>query len=341
MIDVSVVVPVYNVEKYLEESLQTILEQSHRNIEIILVNDGSTDKSGEICDTYAKKDERIKVIHQSNTGVGLARNAGMAAANGKYIYFSDSDDWLYPDLIKDNWELAEKNNAELVIFGYDLQYRDVDGNLRNGKSSNIPKLSGCYRYDTIGEDFSECIFYSLTVWTRLYRLDWLRENQLIFSNQKVSEDTLFNLEAFACPLKNVVFNQKVYYCHARRLGSAERYHPELVTYQYRTIRAVEKLGDAKGLEKLQKDKFLNVFYFRMLSTITGNLSDVSCDLTVNEKMNVLKPVLRDPRVKKAISDLTVKDCNSSGAKTKLALMKIGCYRAVLLLGALKKKAKHG
>ena len=91
---ISIIVPVYNVEKYLNECIDSIIAQTYSNIEIILVNDGSTDASGKICDEYAEKDGRIKVIHQVNAGLSAARNAGMAVATGEYLYFVDSDDYV-------------------------------------------------------------------------------------------------------------------------------------------------------------------------------------------------------------------------------------------------------
>lgn len=115
---ISVVVPVYNVEKYLERCVKSIIEQTYMNLEIILVDDGSTDESGTICDRNAARDNRIKVIHQFNGGLSDARNKGISVASGKYICFVDSDDWLNKDAISRMHYLAYTSDADIVDFGY-------------------------------------------------------------------------------------------------------------------------------------------------------------------------------------------------------------------------------
>ena len=113
---ISVIIPVYNVEKYLRECIDSVLNQSYQNLEIILVDDGSTDSSGEICDEYEKQDIRIRVIHQKNQGLSGARNTGFQNANGEYVYFLDSDDWIVPEAIKCLVKRAEEESADVVFF---------------------------------------------------------------------------------------------------------------------------------------------------------------------------------------------------------------------------------
>lgn len=119
---ISVVLPIYNVEHYLNTSIESVVNQSYRNLEIILVDDGSTDSSPEICENWKNKDSRIKVIHKQNAGLGYARNTGIENATGEYICFFDSDDFIDADTIKISFETANKYNADIVLFGY----RSVD-----------------------------------------------------------------------------------------------------------------------------------------------------------------------------------------------------------------------
>ena len=114
---ISVIVPVYNVEPYIRKCVESILAQTHANLELILVDDGSPDNSGAICEEYAQKDPRVIVIHQENTGQAGARNRGIALAKGEYIGFVDSDDWIAPDMYQTMLESAERNNCDLVICG--------------------------------------------------------------------------------------------------------------------------------------------------------------------------------------------------------------------------------
>lgn len=124
---VSVIVPVYNVVNTLEKCVESILCQTYKNVEIVLVDDGSTDGSGSLCDKYQETYSNIIVIHKENEGLGPTRNRGVAEANGEYIYHCDSDDWLEPDLIESCVKMIELYNAEMVLFGYNIFTKDSDG----------------------------------------------------------------------------------------------------------------------------------------------------------------------------------------------------------------------
>lgn len=115
---VTVVVPVFNVEKYLHQCIESLLNQTYRNLEIILVDDGSTDNSGAICDKYRQKDQRIKVIHKCNQGLGFARNSGMKETTSDYITFMDSDDYADEDMIEELMRPIIDENADTVIGGF-------------------------------------------------------------------------------------------------------------------------------------------------------------------------------------------------------------------------------
>ncbi len=112
---ISIIIPVYNVEKYLRECLDSVLAQTYKNLEVILIDDGSPDSCGKICDEYAAKDNRIKVIHQTNQGVSAARNVGLDAARGEYIGFVDSDDYIQPDMYEYLYQLISKDNADIAM----------------------------------------------------------------------------------------------------------------------------------------------------------------------------------------------------------------------------------
>lgn len=131
---VSIIIPIYNAEKYLKKCIQSILEQTYSNIEVILVNDGSTDKSRDICDEYARQESRIHVIHQDNSGVSAARKNGLKKSMGNYIAFIDSDDWVEDTFVEKMYNVALEKNADMVACGYFEEYMDyvkIEGN-RNG-----------------------------------------------------------------------------------------------------------------------------------------------------------------------------------------------------------------
>ena len=146
---VTVVVPVYNVEKYLSRCIDSIVNQTYRNLEIILVDDGSPDKCPELCDEWAQKDSRIRVIHKKNQGLGMARNTGIENATGGYICFFDSDDWVDNDLIEKALYTAETENADLVCYGF---YKN--DSLGNVVSRQIPSASlVCFKDSDVQDVF--------------------------------------------------------------------------------------------------------------------------------------------------------------------------------------------
>jgi glycosyltransferase involved in cell wall biosynthesis len=113
---ISIIIPVYKVEKYLEQCMNSVFNQTYRNIEIILIDDGSPDRCGLMCDEYAVKDSRVKVVHKTNGGVSAARNKGLEEADGDWILFVDSDDWVESDVCEVALKTAMENNADIVMF---------------------------------------------------------------------------------------------------------------------------------------------------------------------------------------------------------------------------------
>ncbi len=171
--EISIIVPVYNVEPYLNRCLDSIINQSMKEIEILVINDGSTDKSGEICDEYAKLDDRIKVIHQKNGGLSNARNAGLEQAQGKYIMFVDSDDYVEKDFCIIPFKAAEKNCADLVMFRYShiidgatftfpSNYKNLS--IKNGKKSIQEAFDIMFKITSVGvwnKLYKKCLFKSI------------------------------------------------------------------------------------------------------------------------------------------------------------------------------------
>lgn len=193
---VSVIVPVYNVEKYLKRCVESILSQTMKNLEIILVDDGSTDQSGIICDEYAKKDSRIKVVHKKNGGLSSARNAGLAIAQGKYVGFVDSDDDIENIMYERMYETIEKENVDFVMS----DYIRIPGNGETYlKTLEIEK--GRYDRNNIREKIFPQLIMSgnleygplLSVWHCMYRTDFLRKYNLKFDEEvRWSEDNIFS-----------------------------------------------------------------------------------------------------------------------------------------------------
>ena len=150
---VSIVVPVYNVEKYIKRCIESILNQTYKNIQLILIDDGSTDASGEVCDQFAKIDGRIKVIHKKNEGVSSARNYGIESCNGEYLMFVDSDDALATDIVEKAVSLMNKTLADVAVFGYKKIYES--GNNQEWLPEKNLLLSGKTAVKKLLKNFSD------------------------------------------------------------------------------------------------------------------------------------------------------------------------------------------
>lgn len=197
---VSVIVPVYNVEKYLEECLDSIINQTLKDIEVICIDDGSTDSSHSILKKYAAKDKRIVILQQDNQGAGVARNFGMSIAKGKYLSFLDGDDFFVESLLEDAVLQAEEEQADIVIFKY-VEY----DHQKNNYDINKKGINSNHSTDTT----PNCIcnkdnIFSLTnpaPWNKLYRHNFVERNNLYFQDNKRTNDLYFTYTALACAQK--------------------------------------------------------------------------------------------------------------------------------------------
>lgn len=199
---VSIVIPIYNVEKYLKRCVDSVLHQTLQNIEIILVDDGSPDKCPSICDQYKEKDSRIKVIHKKNGGLASARNAGLRIATGEYILFLDSDDWIEPETAEELVSIAEQYQVDFVRFRpmYAGWPNHKDGSLCDfGTESGMKE--GVYLKDDIIREIYPRLFATpqltlgviVAAWRSLYRREFLKNNNLLFDEEiRYSEDTIFS-----------------------------------------------------------------------------------------------------------------------------------------------------
>lgn len=197
---ISVIVPVYNAEQYLEKCIESIINQTYKNLEIIIIDDGSTDKSPEICDKYAAKDVRINLVHKENGGVSSARNAGLDVFKGEYVTFVDSDDFISYDYVEKLYCSVIENSADISICNY-----KINGNKRHklNRHGKTPASSFIYDYLSLTIETDEC-------WGKLFNKSVV--DSIRFDNYKVSEDSLF---VFYCLINAnfVSFVDEYLYCY--------------------------------------------------------------------------------------------------------------------------------
>mgnify|MGYP001773351265 CR=1 FL=1 len=293
MIKVSLIVPVYNAELYLEETLKCLMKQTLKEVEIILIDDGSKDKSGQICDEYAKKDTRFIVIHQKNAGMCAARNYGISIARGEYIGFADNDDIIDKDFLKDNYELASKRKADIVKFGRKTIYI-------NEKNQTVGGETRRFSWDSIEQNEIRKNYFKLqrtgalnAVWDGFYKLELLNRCGVRFHEEfrYGCEDALFCREL--APYANkIVFNKNVYYYHCvRQTYSASAKFNDKALDKYRNACKIEKqvwekLGLADKENGERELEIANEYLIQILFVLTSK----ACTYTKQQKLQYLKQI---------------------------------------------------
>ncbi len=212
---ISIVVPIYKVEDYLEDCVSSILNQTYKNLEIILVDDGSPDNCGKMCDEFQKKDNRIQVIHKENGGLSDARNAGIEIATGKYIMFVDSDDLMEITACEKLYNEAESKKADMVIGNF--IYVDDDG---TPWSSEVFPKSKYKNFKLSIKDYGDSFYVmNSAVWNKIFRLDFIRKNEMKFVVGIPGEDAPFTTLYFI-KSENVYYIDDVVYKYRQRANTS-------------------------------------------------------------------------------------------------------------------------
>lgn len=212
---ISIIVPVYNVEKYVERCIRSILAQTFEDFELILVDDGSTDRSGEICDTYGQQDTRIYVLHQKNRGLSGARNAGLEIASGEYLTYIDSDDWVGETYLEELYNNAVKHNASVSICCYAVEWENNSHSRKKIKEWNqtVQTLSG---REAAKKIVAENDRKMITAWGKLYRKEL--KPLLIYPLGKTHEDEFVTYRVLY-ESERVALSEKPLYFYLQREAS--------------------------------------------------------------------------------------------------------------------------
>jgi glycosyltransferase involved in cell wall biosynthesis len=255
---ISVIVPIYNVDSYLNKCIDSILEQSHKNIELILINDGSTDQSGEICDAYAVADKRIKVVHKSNSGVSDTRNHGLDIAKGDYIGFVDSDDWIEPEMLEVMLTEIKRKKTQMCVCTKFIR----DGQIFSNSSIGEESLNKIRSIESLLK-----INFPTSLWSCLYSKEILEDKRL---NKEIHhlEDLDFQLRVLE-NVRNVSICKIPLYHYRLRDGSANTigFNSKVLTCM-KILPEVEKfLNENSNINK----KYLSITRSRLTLTVTSSM----------------------------------------------------------------------
>lgn len=303
---ISVIVPIYNVEKYIDQCVESIVRQTYRNLEIILVDDGSPDRCPEICDQWEQRDSRIRVIHKENAGAGFARNTGIDCANGAFLCFFDSDDFVAEDALEKAYTLIRKENADIVVFGVTV----VDQNgqtlrrvIPTGKklvyrgaevqSTFLPDLIDGNHNKTQNDNLC------LSLWSCLFSADLIRKNEwrLVSEREYASEDS-YSLILLYHSVGCVAILPEALYFYRETQGSLSRVYRE-DSYEklrefYRTCQALAEHFD-------YNDEVSRRIAGLLLSQEIGALKQlVAADLPQSKKIAHIRRILNDEIMREAL-----------------------------------------
>ena len=225
---VSVVIPIYNVEEYLDRCVTSVVNQTHRNLEIILVDDGSPDNCPAMCDAWAQKDSRVRVIHKKNAGLGMARNSGIEEANGKYICFFDSDDYVDSFIVEKCVANAEEHGSDAVVFGrWDVfedghtekKFISAEKTLYQGEEIQKELLPEMFTYDR---------GFGVSVWGKFYKFEIFQKYGLRFRSERevISEDAFFALEFYSKVSIVTIIPENLYFYYSRAVSLSRQYRED-------------------------------------------------------------------------------------------------------------------
>ena len=315
---VSIIVPVYNVENYIERCLNSLVNQTFKDIEVITINDGSTDKSLELLNKYEKEDIRVSVIDLGDEGVSYCRNLGIEKANGKYIMFVDSDDWIDSSMVEVMYKKAEENNLDLVMCSYIREFKDHS----KEKIFNLPQEI-IYKEDKvknellrklvgpIKEELSnpEMLDALCTVWGKLYRADILKENKIKFVDLKKigsAEDTLFNIFTFNYLKKLMFLNKPMYHYWRDNLKSVtSQYNPKLKEQRKVFFKYISDFIKENNFEQVFEEALNN----RICTSVLG-LGLIECSknnkISRINKIKNIKIIINEEYIRNAYKNLELK-----------------------------------
>ena len=273
---VSVIIPIYNVEKYLSACVDSVLGQTYQALQIILVDDGSTDASGGICDGYTGKDPRIQVIHKENGGLSDARNCGLLSASGKYITFFDSDDWVERDTLMIAYNQMSEQTADLIIWGYAADFVDDQEQVQARRDNAV--LGICDKNgDTSVLIQKNALGISGYAWNKLYRTDIIKENGILFEKGiSMVEDILFN-SLYFCQCEKIKFIDYIgtHYIQRNRVTLGNKRYDNVWELKLAACAARENILKHFNMATKQVERIMSHFYFTALESAVFNI--------VNEK----------------------------------------------------------
>lgn len=290
---VSIVVPIFQVEKYLEKCILSITEQTYKNLEIILVDDGSTDDSAVIANKYKSIDKRIKVINKQNGGLSDARNAGFKYCTGEYVLFVDGDDYIEVEAVEILVRTIESKNLDVVLFGFYIDKVDLKENILNIETVEVKTEDS--------KTFAKVLGYA---WNKMYRVEFLKENKIIFEKGlSLIEDVVFNEMVYEKTSKIEYLNVPLYhYMDRERISLVKKYHWNSFELQKRGFYSRKKILNNIKLDNQLKNELISHAYIEAVRYCLSNLFYYKNDLNIFIKFKQVRKILSDHNTKEQVAN---------------------------------------
>jgi len=253
---ISIIVPVFNVEQYIDKCLDTLTNQTYRNLEIILIDDGSSDNSGKICDAWSGKDERVRVIHQTNSGISVARNRGIECCEGAYIGFVDPDDYIDLKMYEKLHDAIKREKADMAVC-HEIAFVDGDDNVIISNNCSYVIEDRHELIDHFNDDFRGALTW---VWNKLFTRELIGETR--FGDYSAMEDTAFMTDISTKVNKCVDIGERLYY-YRQRLGSTIKGAKEKIFEDYVKV----TLYEYEVLKQYGKQEFRKLHLSKCLSLL--------------------------------------------------------------------------
>lgn len=304
---VSIIIPVYNAEKYLGYCLNSIASQTYRNLEIILVNDGSTDDSLEICNNYAFLDSRIRIIDIPNGGVSNARNAGLKAATGEYIEFADADDVLNPRMVEALVDKMDTYQSDIVICGFEMVSLNFNQQPQDIIHFNSAALGEeCVYTQKLFLEKLSCILWRTSLlecpWNKMFRKDIIQNYNLQFPIDKsLGEDFCFNIDYFAYVNKAVILSDELYYyMQINQTALTRKYQANYFEDQLYLVKKFDDMVRKNIKPSKQEQIYLAEYMVAKTIQSIRHLFDKNCELDSAQKKARIAEIINNSYVRDAI-----------------------------------------
>lgn len=340
---ISVVIPVFNVEQYLLRCIQSVQNQTYRNLEIILVDDGSPDRCPQMCDEIQTSDPRIKVVHKENGGLGYARNSGLDVVTGAYVTFIDSDDWISQTHIECLYQAAKDNQADAVIGSHtsvsadgivQVHFLKMDAKIYKGSQIIneivLPLIGAEVNYpQDVQIDSSSCM--------NLYRTDIIRTYNLRFRSEKhaVAEDLYFNIDFFVHAKQVIAVNEVGYYYYENQSSISRKYDQKRFERTLNFYKTIQSQVAQYGLEDMIAWRAERSFLMKIRVAIRHI---VLSDIPRKEKIDEIKQILSHDVIKSVLQEYPI-ETYVPAMRLLVMLMRFGSASGVYYLMILREAGK--